>query len=136
MNTEMVLSLLERNSTGNIVPSYAQLLNQCQKLLNVMADMAVPGVKLRWFENSDAGPGVGVSNFEVKFRDAELTMLYDRDYACRIHSARGSSQSSGDNETERLGQIGLLVTALWMARPYSGANTHVFLISVIMRLLS
>ena len=39
-----------------------------------------------------------MSNFDVRFRDAELTLLYEGDYACRVHSARGSS---GDNEAER-----------------------------------
>ena len=60
--------------------------------------MKLPVVKPRWFENSDAGPGVRVSNFEVRFRDADLTLLYERDHPCRVHSARGSS---GDNEAER-----------------------------------
>ena len=50
-------------------------------------------------DNSDAGPDVGVTNFEVRFRDAELTLLYRRDYGCRVHSARGCS---GDNEAERM----------------------------------
>ena len=77
------------------MPSYADPLSICNKLLKTLNDMKLPVVKPRWFENSDAGSGVRVSNFEVRFRDAELALLYERDHACRVHSARGSS---GDNE--------------------------------------
>ena len=47
---------------------------------------------------TDAGPGVGVSNTEVKFRDAELARLDASDYRIRVHRARGDS---GQNEAER-----------------------------------
>ena len=91
-----ILSCIQDNQ--DIMPSYADLLSKCNKLLKTLNDMKLPVVKPRWFENSDAGPGVGVSNFEVHFRDAELTLLYERDFACRVHSARGSS---GDNKAEK-----------------------------------
>lgn len=77
---------------------YDDLSNKCNKLLEMLQNLRLPVVKPRWYDNSDAGPGVGITNFGVKFRDAELTILYERDYACRLHSARGSS---GDNEAER-----------------------------------
>ena len=89
---------LESNMYDDILPPYASLSRVCLKFLDVMNNLALPIIKPRWFENSDAGPGVGVSNFEVRFRDAELSILYDRDYSCRVHSARGNS---GDNEAER-----------------------------------
>ena len=95
---EQALLLFGENANQDIMPSYADLLSKCNKLLKTLNDMKLPVVKPRWFENSDAGPGVGVSNFDVRFRDAELTLLYEGDYACRVHSARGSS---GDNEAER-----------------------------------
>lgn len=47
---------------------------------------------------TDAGPGVGVSNMEVKFRDAELARVEGSDYRIRVHRARGDS---GQNDTER-----------------------------------
>ena len=95
---EQALLLFGENANQDIMPSYADLLSKCNKLLKTLNDMKLPVVKPRWFENSDAGPGVGVSNFEVHFRDAELTLLYERDFACRVHSARGSS---GDNKAEK-----------------------------------
>eukprot|EP00794_Sanderia_malayensis_P000903 gene903-206_t len=47
---------------------------------------------------TDAGPGVGVSNFEVKFRDAELARLWHSDYRIRLQRSRGDS---GQGEAER-----------------------------------
>ena len=45
------------------------------------------------------GPGVGVSNNEVKFRDAEMCRrIFGSDYRIRLHRAR---EDSGQNEAER-----------------------------------
>jgi len=55
-------------------------------------------VKPCWAEFTDAGPGVGVNNIDVKFRSAELDRIYDRDYRIRVHRSRGDS---GQNEAER-----------------------------------
>ena len=96
--TEQIL-LMSGNKVGNSYSNlYDDLSNRCNKLSEMLQNLRLAVVKPRWYDNSDAGPGVGITNFEVKFRDAELTMLYERDYACRLHSARGSS---GDNEAER-----------------------------------
>ena len=58
----------------------------------------MPPVKPNWADLTDAGPGVGVSNFEVKFRDAELARVHKSDYRIRVHRSRGDS---GQNEAER-----------------------------------
>lgn len=55
-------------------------------------------VKPNWADLTDAGPGVGVSNFEVKFRDAELARVHKSDYRIRVHRSRGDS---GQNKAER-----------------------------------
>lgn len=47
---------------------------------------------------TDAGPGVGVSNFEVKFKDAELCRVFNSDHRIRVHRSR---RDSGQNEAER-----------------------------------
>ena len=49
-------------------------------------------------ELTDAGPGVGVSNLEVKARFVELSEIQCTDRRVRIHRARGDS---GQNEAER-----------------------------------
>ena len=63
-----------------------------------MNEFQLPAVKLRWLDNSDRGPSISVTDFEVKFRDANLTLLYERDFGCGVHSGRGPF---GDNEAER-----------------------------------
>lgn len=49
---------------------------------------------------TDAGPGVGVSNIEVRFRcrDVETSIMHSSDRVNRIHRAPGDS---GQNEAER-----------------------------------
>ena len=49
-------------------------------------------------ELTDGGPGVGVSNFEVRFRDAEIALLHNSDQRARLHRA---TNDSGQNEAER-----------------------------------
>lgn len=59
----------------------------------------MPPVKPNWADLTAAGPGVGgVSNFEVKFRDAELARVHKSDYRIRVHRSRGHSRQ---NEAER-----------------------------------
>ena len=72
----------------------------CEILLDALKGLGLPPVKPRWVELdiTDAGPGVGVSNSEVRFRDAELAIIHNSDYRVRVHN---SSDSSGDNEAER-----------------------------------
>ena len=55
-------------------------------------------MKPRWADLTDAGPGVGVSNYEVRFRDAELARIHNSDYRVRCHRSRGDS---GQGEAER-----------------------------------
>ena len=59
----------------------------------------VPTLKPRIHEFTDAGPGVGVSNHDVKFRIAEITMLTNLDYYIRHHLATDDSSHS---EVERI----------------------------------
>ena len=47
---------------------------------------------------SDAGPDVGVSNLEVRIRDAEFARIHNSDYRIRVHRSRGDS---GQNEAEQ-----------------------------------
>ena len=38
----------------------------------MLEDLCLPPVKPRWADFTDAGPGVGVSNYDVRFGDTEL----------------------------------------------------------------
>ena len=40
----------------------------CRDILTTIKDLQLPNVKPRWCDLTDAGPGVGTSNLEVKFR--------------------------------------------------------------------
>lgn len=53
-------------------------------------------------EFTDAGPGVGVNNTEVSFRDAEISRIYQSDYRIRVHRAAGDSKQ---NEAERTNSV-------------------------------
>ena len=70
----------------------------CRNILTTIQNLQLPSVKPRWCDLTDAGPGVGVSNFEVKFRDAEMCRMFNSDYRIRLHRSRGDS---GQGEAER-----------------------------------
>jgi hypothetical protein len=54
-------------------------------VLHIIEDCKFPPVKPRVAYLTDAGPGVGVTNFEVKFCDAELARMYSSDYRVHMH---------------------------------------------------
>lgn len=57
-------------------------------LLNEMKKKGLPvSVRPRVLLHTDKGPGVSVTNYEVKFQDAELARLYDLDWQMRAHYA-------------------------------------------------
>ncbi|CAH3032576.1 unnamed protein product, partial [Porites lobata] len=72
--------------------------SSCKHGLEVLGDLCLPPVKPRWADLTDAGPSVGVSNYEVRFRDAELARVHNSDYRVRCHRWRGDS---GQGEAER-----------------------------------
>ena len=70
----------------------------CRNILTTIQNLQLPSVKPRWCDLTDAGPGVGVSNFEVEFRDAEMCRMFNSDYLIRLYRSRGDS---GKGEAER-----------------------------------
>ena len=51
-------------------------------------ELKLPPMRPRIAFLTDAGPGVRVSNFEVRFRDAEMARMFDSDYRIRVHRSR------------------------------------------------
>ena len=47
---------------------------------------------------TDAGPGIGCSNIEVRYRDAEMARILNSGRINRVHRARDDSEQ---NEAER-----------------------------------
>ena len=75
-----------------------ELQRKCSELLNVIEELNLQPVKPRCADFTDAGPGQGVSNFDVRFRDAEVAIMFNSDYRIRVHRSRGDS---GQGEAER-----------------------------------
>ena len=82
-----------------------EIQNTCEKqkeilelLSSILKELVLPPFKSRIFEWTDAGPGVGVSNFEVKFRAAQKVRIMNMDYFVRLHLSNGDS---AQNEVER-----------------------------------
>lgn len=81
-----------------IASKIQNLQQRCKSLLEGLKELDLPAVRPRWCDLTDAGPGVAISNFEVKFRDAELSRIWNSDYRIRLHRAR---EDSGQGEAER-----------------------------------
>ena len=62
-------------------------------LFEIFENLKLPKVKPKWADLT-----VGVSNYLVRFRDAEMARLYNSDYGVRCHRSRGDS---GQGEAER-----------------------------------
>jgi hypothetical protein len=61
-----------KSSTQDLIKINDCTLKSSKQLQDTMKELKLPPVKPRWVQLTDAGPGVGVSNFSVRFRDAEL----------------------------------------------------------------
>ena len=68
--------------------TYEHVTGKTKGLLSEMTKRGLPvHVRPRILMHTDKGPGVSVTNFEVKFRDAELARMYDLDWQMRVHYA-------------------------------------------------
>lgn len=94
---ELAYSRQEIEST-ELAHLCVDLKSKSNDLLDILDELNLPKVKPRIAYLTDAGPGVGVLNFEVRFRDAELARLWNSDYRVRVHRSRGDS---GQGEAER-----------------------------------
>lgn len=61
------------SSTDELHHTIREVTTCCKSILVPIENLHLPIVKPRWWcALTDTGPGVGVSNFEVKFHDAEM----------------------------------------------------------------
>eukprot|EP00794_Sanderia_malayensis_P001529 gene1529-1692_t len=67
--------------------------------IDLIAEAKLPRHKSVVVDFIDAGPGVGITNHEVKFRSAEEIRMMNYDYYIRQHLAPGDSSK---NEVERI----------------------------------
>ena len=66
-------SLLTNDNLDHLWDHCQEIGQSCESVLSTLSDLGLPyNVKPLWADFSDAGPGVGVSNFEVHFHDVEM----------------------------------------------------------------
>lgn len=94
---ENAITQLEANSGERLWQVFEGLIND-NIILKKISEFNLAPLKPCILELTDGGPGVGVSNFEVRFRDAEIALLHNSDRRARLHRA---TNDSGQNEAER-----------------------------------
>ena len=75
LEAKAVSLLIGKKQSEALWNAYMTLLLKCKEMMNRLRNFDLPSVKPFICDPSDAGPGVGVSNLEVRFRDAELARL-------------------------------------------------------------
>jgi hypothetical protein len=92
-------TLLANRNLDQLWDKYKECTSSCMNILQQLRVFGLPyDVKPMWADLTDAGPGVGVSNFEVRFRDTEMARIWKSDYRIRVHRSRNDSHM---NEAER-----------------------------------
>ena len=81
----------------NLLDELHEFTDHLTKVCNILEDLELPKMKPRWVDITDGGPGVAVSNFDVRFRDCEMARMWKSDYRLRIHLSWNDSHS---NEAE------------------------------------
>ncbi len=70
----------------------------CRAIIAFIDNMSLPPLRDYILQATDAGPGVGVSNLEVQYRDIEISRINKWTHMNRIHRV---PHDSGQNEAER-----------------------------------
>ena len=95
---EKVCSTVEEEENRHAVwDDVKELKQNCSKTRNSLIKFK-PQIKSRLHEFTDAGPGVGISNNDVKIRMVETVMIWNLDFYIRHHLA---NDDSSHNEVER-----------------------------------
>ena len=89
---------LKANERHHVIwASILNILEHCEALLDELRQHG-PTLKSRFLEWTDAGPGVGITNHDVKYRIAKRIRIMNADYLIRLHLSNGDSSH---NEVER-----------------------------------
>lgn len=100
LNTSSYMYVLQyrEGKAKQLWSKYQGILAECDRSLQQIKSINLPAVYSDILKATDAGPGVGCSNLEVRFRDVEIARVHDSDRVNRVHRAR---DDSGQNEAER-----------------------------------
>ena len=71
--------------------SMEDLLSECSQYLRKIDCLDPPRMCCSILKTTDAGPGVGITNTEVRSRDAEIARIHSSDRVNRIHRTPGDS---------------------------------------------
>ena len=93
---ESTITHLERNSRETLWLVFEGLITR-NTILKKTSEFKLAPVKPCILKLTDRGPGVEMSNFEVRFRDAEIALLHNSDRRARVV---GATNDSGQNEAE------------------------------------
>jgi hypothetical protein len=64
------------------------LLTEIEQIQMRIKELKLPPVKKDILKLTDAGPGVGCSNIEARYRNAEMARILNSDRVNRLHRAR------------------------------------------------
>ena len=78
---------------------YKEIIEISHTLLNKLEELVFLSGCSIMLERTDAGPGVGISNAEVKYRFVELCHIHKSARRNRIHLAREDSSHKKDERT-------------------------------------
>ena len=91
-------SFKDNTNKSQILQTKSTITCKLDLLLKDISQLNPLPVKPRWCDLTDGGPGVAVSNYDVHFRNAEMSRMWNSDYHIRLHLSRNDSHS---NEAER-----------------------------------
>ena len=89
--------LIEKKRFEETLHAEHEIVESARELLESILLLASPQ-KSHFLEWTDAGPGVGITNFDVRFRIGQRIRIMDADYFVRHHLSNGDS---AQNEVER-----------------------------------
>ena len=91
-------SFKDNTNKNQILQTCSTITCKLDLLLKDISQLNPLPVKPRWCDLTDRGPGVAVSNYDVRFRNAKMSRMWNSDYHIRLHLSRNDSHS---NEAER-----------------------------------
>ena len=93
------LKTLPLKTTGTpLFRMYLALCAKCTEIRQVIEELNLPAVRPNVYDLTDGGPGVSITNHEVKYRAVERIKIHNIDRYIRTHM---STEDQGKNESER-----------------------------------
>ena len=100
LNTSSYMYVLQRREgkAKQLWSKCQAILAECDRSLQQIKSINLPPVYSDILKATDAGPGVGCGNLEVRFMHVEIAQVHDSDRVNHVHRVR---DDSGQNEAER-----------------------------------